>query len=42
MLCVTTETDKDALWFRATVIGVLRSEIGQWVDVEYAEMPPSS
>ena len=27
--------DDDELWFRATVIGVHRSEIGQWVDVEY-------
>ena len=28
--------DEDELWFRATVIGVRRSDIGQWVDVEYA------
>ena len=27
--------EPDALWFRATVIGVRRSDIGQWVDVQY-------
>ena len=28
-------TDQDELWFRATVIGVLRNDVGQWVDVQY-------
>ena len=27
--------DADELWFRGTVVGVHRSDIGQWVDVEY-------
>ena len=27
--------DADELWFRATVVAVHRSEVGQWVDVEY-------
>jgi hypothetical protein len=27
--------DSDELWFRATVVGVHRSDVGQWVDVEY-------
>ena len=27
--------DNDELWFRATVVGVHRSDVGQWVDVEY-------
>ena len=27
--------DEDELWFRATVIGVTRNDIGQYVDVEY-------
>ena len=27
--------DEDELWFRATVVGVVRNDIGQYVDVEY-------
>lgn len=28
-------SDEDELWFRATVVGVVRNDIGQYVDVEY-------
>ena len=28
-------SDRDELWFRATILHVHRTDVGQWVDVEY-------
>jgi hypothetical protein len=28
-------SDADELWFRCTIVGVHRNDVGQWVDVEY-------